>query len=149
MKLKKIYLSAPLAILSSLLPSCTIIKKTNYEINNQFKDVFSKFYNSYMYYGLLAKNSNVAEWKDILEKYYVFGKNYTFQELYERKYKNEYTLEQFKQLLRVKYRFLFDKNTIEEFDEAFLRYSHDARYYHLLKEFKQYTLILSINIYLI
>ena len=85
MKLKKVYLSVPLAILSSLLPSCTIVKKTNYEINNQFKDVFSKFYNSYMYYGLLAKNSNVAEWKDILEKYYVFGKNYTFQELYERK----------------------------------------------------------------
>lgn len=133
MKLKKIYLSTPLAILSSFLPSCTIVKKTNYEINNQFKDVFSKFYNSYMYYGLLAKNSNVAEWKDILEKYYVFGKNYTFQELYERKYKNEYTLEQFKQLLRVKYRFLFDKNTIEEFDEAFLRYSHDARYYQLIE----------------
>ena len=50
MKLKKIYLSTPLAILSSLLPSCTIIKKTNYEINNHFKDIFSKFYNSYMYY---------------------------------------------------------------------------------------------------
>ena len=27
MKLKKIYLSVPLAILSSLLPSCTIVKK--------------------------------------------------------------------------------------------------------------------------
>lgn len=74
MKLKKIYLSTPLAVLSSLLPSCTIVKKTNYEINNKFKDVFSKFYNSYMYYGLLANNSNVAEWKNILDKYYVFGK---------------------------------------------------------------------------
>ena len=71
MKLKKIYLSTPLAILSSLLPSCTIIKRTNYQINNQFKDVFSKFYNSYMYYGLLANNSNVTEWKNILDKYYV------------------------------------------------------------------------------
>lgn len=79
MKLKKIYLSTPLAILSSLLPSCTIIKRTNYQINNQFKDVFSKFYNSYMYYGLLANNSNVTEWKNILDKYYVFGKTIHFK----------------------------------------------------------------------